>query len=196
MRLATLAAAMLSAGFIATAANANTFVPDPGHTEVVVAWNHAGFSIQTAKFHQVEGTLELDEGNVEAAKAEFTVAVSSVDTGVEALDGHLQGGDFFDAASYPAVTFVSTGIEMTGDKTAKITGDLTMKGVTNPVVFDVVIHNIGDHPVGQFFDYYKGTWVGLTATATIKRSEFGMGAMVPVGSDEIEITINSEMKAQ
>ncbi|MEL6233584.1 MAG: YceI family protein [Pseudomonadota bacterium] len=192
MRL-TLAAAIFS---LAVPAYADTFVPDPGHTEVLVAWNHAGFSIQTAKFHQVEGTLELDQDNIEAAKADFTVAVASVDTGVEAFDGHLQGGDFFDASSYPSVTFVSTGIEMTGEKTAKITGDLTMKGVTNPVIFDVTIHNIGDHPVGQFFDYYKGTWVGLTATATIKRSEFNMAAMIPVGSDEIEITINSEMKAQ
>ncbi|MEM8741448.1 MAG: YceI family protein [Pseudomonadota bacterium] len=192
MRL-TLAAAIFS---LAVPAYADTFVPDPGHTEILVAWNHAGFSIQTAKFHQVEGTLELDQEDVEAAKAEFTVAVSSIDTGVEALDGHLQSGDFFDASNHPSVTFVSTGIEMTGEKTAKITGDLTIKDVTNPVTFDVVIHNIGAHPVGQFFDYYKGEWLGMTATATIKRSEWGMAAMVPVGSDEIEITINSEMKAQ
>ena len=75
------------------------------------------------------------------------------------------------------------------------TGDLTVKDVTAPATFEITVHQMGEHPVGAFYDFYKGEWLGMTATATISRSEFGVDGLIPVGSDEITITINSEMKA-
>lgn len=174
---------------------AETWYPDGTHTDVVITWNHAGFSMQTAKFHEVEGTLEFEPGNIAGAKADFSVIVNSVDSGVEMLDKELIGPQFFDAENFPVIRFVSTSVEQTGDMTVRATGDLTIKDVTKPATFDITVHNMGQHPVGDFFDFYKGEWLGMTATTTIKRSDFGVAAFIPVGSDEIDIQINTEMKA-
>lgn len=192
-RLTFAAAASLLAA--STVAHAESWVPDPAHTEVVIGWNHAGFSIQTAKFNQVDGALEFTPGDIAGASADFSVIVSSIDTGVPDFDGHLQSPDFFDAATYPTIRFVSTSVEQTGEMTVKATGDLTIKDVTKPVTFDITVHQMGEHPVGQFFDFYKGEWLGMTATATINRSEWGVDGFIPVGSDAIDITINTEMRA-
>ena len=189
---------LLSSALVAlatTAAHAESWVPDPTHTEVVIGWNHAGFSIQTAKFTQVDGALTFTPGDVEGASADFSVIVSSIDTGVPDFDGHLQSPDFFDAAAYPTIRFVSTSVEQTGDMTVKATGDLTIKDVTKPATFDITVHQMGAHPVGQFLDFYKGEWLGMTATATINRSDWGVDGFIPVGSDAIDITINTEMRA-
>jgi polyisoprenoid-binding protein YceI len=191
----TLFAAAATAFTLTTPALAETWYPDPTHTDVVITWNHAGFSMQTAKFHEVKGTLEFEPGNIAEAKADFSVVVSSVDTGVEALDKELIGEQFFDAATFPDIRFVSTSVEQTGDMTVRATGDLTVKNVTKPATFEITVHNIGPHPLGEFFDYNKGEWLGMTATTTIKRSEFGVSYLIPIGSDEIEIQINTELRA-
>lgn len=178
-----------------TPAFAETWYPDGTHTDVVITWNHAGFSMQTAKFHEVKGTLEFEPGKIAEAKADFSVVIASVDTGVELLDKELVGPQFFDTANYPDIRFVSTSVEQTGDMTVRATGDLTIKDVTKPATFDIVVHNMGPHPLADFFDYNKGEWLGMTATTTIKRSEFGVSTFIPVGSDEIDIQINTEMRA-
>ena len=99
----------------ASAVSAESWVPDPTHTEVLIGWNHAGFSIQTAKFGQVEGALEFTPGDVAGAKADFSVIVDSIDSGVPDLDAHLKSADFFDAETYPTIRFVSTSVEQTGE---------------------------------------------------------------------------------
>ena len=191
----TLSALALTAGALAAVpATAETWGIDPTHTTLIVSWNHAGFSTQSAVFHEFDGTLDLDLDNVEALSADFSVPVTSLSTGFEVFTNDLLGPNFFNAEEYPAVTFVSTSVEQTGDKTATVTGDMTILGQTNPVTFDVVVNNVGEHPVGQFMEPYQGTWIGLTATATILRSDWGMEAFIPVGSDEITIEINTEMK--
>lgn len=174
---------------------AETWYPDPGHTQVLAAWNHAGFSIQAAEFHEFEGTLDFTPGDVVGAKADFVVKAASVDTGLENFDTELAGPGFLDAATHPDIRFVSTSVTQTGDMSVEATGDLTLKGVTKPATFEITVHAMGPHPVGQFFDYYKGEWLGMTARTTIKRSEFGVDQFIPVGSDEITIEINSEMRA-
>lgn len=182
--------------FAATLASANTWVVDPTHTEVRAYYNHAGFSEQSIEFQEFNGSLIFVPGDVENAKAEFSIPVSSVDSGVEMFDGHLQGENLFDAANHPEISFVSTSVEQTGEMTARVTGDLTLKGQTGEAVFDVTVHAIGEHPVGPFFDFYKGEWLGFTAETTIKRSEWGLDYLIPVGSDEVRIAISTEMKAQ
>lgn len=187
----TAALSLMTAPF----ALAETWGVDPGHTEVVISWNHAGFSIQTAKFNAFEGELNFVPGDVEGITADFSVLTDSVETGVEMFTGHLKGADFLDAENHPKIQFVSTSAEQTGEMSATVTGDMTIKGVTKPVTFDVNVHSLGEHPVGQFFDAYKGEWLGFTAVADIKRSDFGVDNFIPVGSDEVTITINTEMKA-
>lgn len=192
MKSILLAAALSTTASLALA---ETWYPDPTHTDVVITWNHAGFSLQTAKFHEVTGTLEFEPGNIAGAKADFGVVAASVDTGVEALDAALISESYFDAANHPEMRFVSTSVEQTGDMSVTASGDLTIKGVTQPATFDIIVHNMGEHPLGSFFDYNKGEWLGMTATTTIKRSDFGVSELIPVGSDEIEIVINTELRA-
>ncbi|MEO1676608.1 MAG: YceI family protein [Pseudomonadota bacterium] len=189
------AAGLAGALVLAPAAHAETWTADPSHTEVLVSWDHAGFSRQSLKFHAFEGALTFEPDNVEGASANFAIIADSVDSGVEMFDGHLKGETFLDVANHPQITFVSTGVVQTGDMTVEVTGEMTIKGVTNPATFEVTVHSLGEHPVGAFFDFYQGEWLGFTATATINRSDWGLAAMIPVGSDELEIVINTEMKA-
>ncbi|HEU0223732.1 MAG TPA: YceI family protein, partial [Paracoccaceae bacterium] len=126
---------------------------------------------------------------------DIKVNLASLDTGVEALDQHLQSADFFDASNYTEASFVATAVEKVGEDTAKVTGDLTIKGITKPVTLDVVVNAIGEHPMGQFTDFYKGDWIGVTATGTVKRSDWGLDMFVPAISDEVKLFISTEMKA-
>lgn len=194
MRLAALTLATL----IATTpmAIADTFSFDPGHTQVRASWNHVGFSEQSVHFRKVEGTLEFDPDNISNTSVNVTIDLNSLDTGVEDFNGHLKSADFFGIADNASATFVSTGIEKTGDMTAKLTGDLTIKGVTKPVTLDVTVNSYGEHPLGQFVEYNKGTWIGATLTGTVTRSDWGLGAFAPAVSDEVTLFISSEMKAQ
>lgn len=194
MRLATSLAALALALGLGAARAADTYTPDPGHTTVRASWNHVGFSEQSLNFRGVTGTVELDPANLAATKVNITVPLASLDTGVPALNQHLSSADFFDVTKNAMATFVSTAVEQTGEKTVKVTGDLTIKGTAVPVTLDVTINAIGPHPVGQFLDYYKGKWVGVTATATVKRSDWGLSMMVPAVSDEVKLFISTELK--
>ncbi|MEM7525973.1 MAG: YceI family protein [Pseudomonadota bacterium] len=194
MRFAALA---LAASFIAAPAlqAAESYVFDPGHTQVRATWNHAGYSQQSLLFRQVEGGATIDFDDPANTQLNVTIPIDGVDTGVEAFDKHLRSADFFELEAHPNATFVSTSVEKTGDSALKITGDLTIKGVTKSIVLDAVVNNSGEHPLGQFVDYYKGEWVGVTATGTITRSEWGLGFGAPITSDEVELFISTEMKA-
>lgn len=190
--------ALLAASF-AVAANmavAETWAVDPGHTEVRVYYSHAGFSRQSIEFGVVEGALEFTEGAVEDAKANFSIPVSSVVTGNDQFNSDIVGEALFNVAQFKDITFASTSVEQAGENMLKVVGDLTIKDVTKPATFDVTVNAIGEHPVGQFFDYYKGTWLGLTATTKINAADWNMGAFFPPGGDELEIVINTELKAQ
>lgn len=175
---------------------ADGFAFDPAHTEVRIYWTHAGFSEQSAEFHTIEGGVTFSPDALDTTKADVTVKVDSIDSGFEALDTHLKSDDFFNAESFPDIRFVSTGVEQTGEHTAKMTGDLTIRDVTKPVTLDVTVVNYGEHPVGAFYDYYKGQWLGARAETVVKRSDWGIDTFIPVGSDEIRVVISTEMKAQ
>ncbi|MEM7546172.1 MAG: YceI family protein [Pseudomonadota bacterium] len=195
MRLTPLA---LAFGLIAAPAlqAADTYKFDPGHTQVRASWNHAGYSSQSLHFRTVEGDAVIDFENPANTELNVTIPVRGIDTGVAAFDKHLASSDFFEADSHPTATFVSTSVEKTGETTLKVTGDLTIKDVTKPVTLDVTVNAQGEHPLGQFIDFYKGEWVGVTATGTILRSEWGLGFGAPITSDEVELFISTEMKAE
>ncbi len=189
---------LLAAIFAVTASTgfAETWLADPGHTEVRVYWDHAGFSEQSLEFTEVDGSLEFSLDSVPESSAFFSIPVKSLATGVERFNEDLLGSSFFDAESYPTISFQSTSFRQIGPMKLEVSGDLTIKDVTKEAVFEVTVHSVGEHPVGKFFKYFQGQWLGVTAVTRIMRSEWDMGAFVPIGSDEIRIQINSELKAQ
>jgi polyisoprenoid-binding protein YceI len=163
-----------------------TYTMDPNHTQVLFTWNHFGFSNPTANFNQVKGTVVYDAADPGKSSVEVSMPLAGLDTHVPALDAHLKEADFFDAAKDPVVTFRSTRVEAAGPGKLKVTGDLTVHGVTRPVTLDVTINKAGTQPA------WKAQAVGFDATATLKRSDFGVSRYVPMVSDEIRIHITTE----
>lgn len=181
-------AALLGSAFAAQATPV-TYKLDPNHTMVLFSWNHFGFSNPTANLGIGEGTLVYDAAKPANSSVEVTLPLANLDTHVSALDEHLKKPDFFDAAKYPVVTFKSTKVEPLGGNKFKVTGDLTVHGVTKPVVLDATLNKAGMQPM------LKVPAVGFDATGTIKRSDFGVGAYVPNVSDEVQIRITTEAEA-
>jgi polyisoprenoid-binding protein YceI len=184
-----LAFAGLLATAFATQAAPVTYQLDPTHTMVLFSWNHFGFSNPTADLGIGKGTLVFDAADPAKSSVDVTMPLAKLDTHVSALDEHLKKPDFFDAAKYPVVTFKSTKVEALGGDHFKVTGNLTVHGVTKPVVLDATLNKSGQHPM------LKVPAIGFDATATIKRSDFGVGAYVPAVSDEIQIRITTEAHA-
>jgi polyisoprenoid-binding protein YceI len=182
-----LLAAALGLAFAGTAsAAALTYKIDPNHTDVVASWSHFGFSNPVAHFGKVDGSITYDPAKPAASKVEVTIPLDGLDSHVADFDEHLKSADFFDAAKYPTITFKSTKVEAAGAKKLKVTGDLTVHGVTKPAVLDVTVNKIGEQPMA------KRAAAGFDATTTLKRSDFGIAKYVPNVSDEIKIQITTE----
>lgn len=187
-RRLALAAAL---SFAATAAFAApvTYTMDPDHTTVAAKWNHFGFSNPVILFGDIDGSIVYDADDVSASSVEVTLPLSGLESNVQAFNDHLLSDDFFDAARFPEATFRSTSVEAAGEGKLKITGELTIKDITKEVVLDATINQVGDHPM-------SGTpTAGFDATATIKRSDFGLGMYVPNVADEIRLHITTEAPA-
>lgn len=159
-----------------------TYAVDPGHTQVVFAYDHMGFTNNVGVIAEPTGTLTLDKANPAASKVSIELPIANLRTGVAKLDEHLLKPDFFDGAKFPTATFVSTGVKAEGTG-ATITGNLTIKGVTKPVTLDAEFYGVGANPMS------KKENIGFVATGTIKRSDFGLGAYVPVVGDAVELKI-------
>ncbi|WP_158756430.1 YceI family protein [Dyella sp. S184] len=181
---------LVLAGLLGAAVSAQaapvTYKLDPGHTMVLFSWNHFGYSNPVADFGLGDGTLVFDEQHPAQSSVEVTLPLANLDTHVPALDKHLKEADFFDADKYPTVTFKSTKVQPLGGNKFKVTGDLTVHGVTKSVVLDATLNKVGPHPMT------KAQAIGFDATGTLKRSDFGVGAYVPKVSDEIKIRITTE----
>jgi polyisoprenoid-binding protein YceI len=163
---------------------------DPSHSKITWSVNHLGFSTYAGQFSKVEGELTLDPKSPKAAKLDVTIDVNSLGTLNPALDAHLKSADFLDAAKFPTASFKATGIKLTGKKTADITGDLTLHGVTKPVVVKATFNQAGV----AFTD--KQYTLGFAGQAVLKRSDFGISAYVPAVSDAVTLTIEAEFKKQ
>lgn len=153
-----------------------------------VSWtaNHFGFSDQMGKFPDVTGEIIFDEKKMSESSVDATIKIDSLVTGSEKFDAHLKSADFFDVKKFPTARFVSKKVTATGKNKAKVEGDLTLHGVTKSVVLDVKINKKGTSIVTQ-----KET-VGFSATAQIKRSEFGIDYAAPGVSDEVKLVIEVE----
>lgn len=162
---------------------------DPTHTATVFSWNHFGFSTPSANFIDIQGTIKVDNAKPANSSVEVTIPLSSVNTNVPALDKEFQEEAWFNAAKYPNITFKSTKVETKDKKHFKITGDLTVKGVTKPVVLDAVLNKQGEHPMA------KVPAIGFNATTSFNRSAFGIGNYVPNVGDKITVNITTEATA-
>lgn len=161
------------------------FTIDKAHSYLLWHVNHLGFSDQSGKWY-VTGTLELDKQNPKNSKVEVVIAMDSLITGDPELDKHLKSKQFFDVARYSQATFKSDKVELDGKDKAKITGMLTLHGVTKPVTLSMRLNKEGMNLLTD-----RKT-VGFTGSTEIKRSEFGMKNLIPLVSDTVRIDINAE----
>ena len=170
----------------AITAVSGTYQLDPTHTDVLAQWTHFGFSQPSAHFGISDGTLVYDAADVTKSSVQVTMPITGIDSFVDKLDEHLASGDFFDAGKFPNATFKSTSVAAAGTNKLTVTGDLTIKDITKPVTLDVTLNGAGEHPM------LKKQAIGFSATATIKRTDFGVGAYAPNVSDDVQLRITTE----
>lgn len=182
-------AAALALGATSAVA-ADKYMLDASHSQVLFSYDHLGYSTTYGMFSGFEGEIMFDADAPANSSVMVSMPVMSMMTGWEARFGHFMSDDFFGAAEGDLVTFTSTGIEVTGDTTALITGDLTLNDVTKSVVLDAKLNKAADHPMAG------KPWMGFDATTTLKRSDFNLGAFAPAVGDDVEVRISLEaMKA-
>lgn len=168
------------------AAAAEKYILDSSHSQIVFSYDHLGFSTTFGMFSGLEGEIMFDQDDPSASSVTVSMPTKSMFTGWEKRDGHFMSDDFFGATDEDMITFTSTSIEVTGEDTALITGDLTMNDITQSVVLDATLNQVGMHPqAGK-------PWAGFDATTTLLRSDFGVGAAAPFVSDEVEVMISIE----
>ncbi len=179
----------LAAALAATATTglaAEKYVLDSSHSQIIFNYNHLGFSTTYGMFSGFEGEIMFDQENPANSQVSVSMPTKSMFTGWEKREAHFFSADFLGATDDDLVTFSSTGIEVTGDNTAQITGDLTLNDVTKSVVLDAVLNKAGTNPLSN------KEWAGFDATTTLKRSDFGLGAFAPAVSDEVQVSISIE----
>jgi polyisoprenoid-binding protein YceI len=158
---------------------------EPNHTRVQFTVSHMGFTDWWGDFTGVSGSLVLDPARLAASRVEIAIPVASVATTNATLDGELRSADWFDAARFPSIRFVSTRIVRTGPARATIDGMLTLHGVTRPVALDARFVGAGLNPLSKAYT------IGFNATATIRRSDYGVKMDVPLVGDETAIRISA-----
>ncbi|WP_372886143.1 YceI family protein [Shimia sp.] len=181
----------LSVLALSAQAEAEKYVLDSSHSQIVFSYQHLGFSTSYGMFSGFEGDILFDQENPSASSVNVAMPVKSMITGWQARFDHLMSPDFFAASDDEMVRFSSTGIELTGETTARITGDLELNGITKPVVLEARLNKAAAHPMA------KKDWAGFDATTMLKRSDFGVDMFAPFVSDEVEVMISIEaMKAE
>jgi polyisoprenoid-binding protein YceI len=186
-----LLAAILATAIFGASAAGVTYKMDPNHTVVLATWNHFGYSNPSANFGQASGTIVYDADAPGKSSVEVTLPMSGLDTFVPKLDEHLKSPDFFDAEKYPVATFKSTSVRVLSDGRLEVTGNLDLHGTSKPVVLDVKLNKAAPQPMMG-----NTPAIGFDASATIKRSEFGIDKYVPMVSDEIALRITTEAYAE
>jgi polyisoprenoid-binding protein YceI len=171
------------------AAAPERYVLDPAHMSIAFLVSHIGFARTLGMFREASGSFMFDPVVPNVSAISVSIPTASVFTNHAARDNHLQSPDFLDATNHPTITFKGTSATPTGDKTGKVMGDLTIRGVTRPVTLDVTWNRSGDYPFGD-----RHFAMGISARTKIKRSDFGMTYAVEGGlvGDEVEIILEFE----
>ena len=179
---------LITAFMLSAACYAQTWTADKAHSRV-------GFTVTHLMVNDVDGSFKNFDASIMSSKPDFsdgqfsfTAQTNSVFTDNDQRDGHLKSADFFDAANNPTITFQSTSLKKEGDKKFKMTGDLTMHGITKKVVLDVSYRGPVTNPMS------KKQEIGVKITGKIKRTDFKLGDKFPSAmvSDEVELTANGE----
>lgn len=187
MRTLVLSGMAVLIGMASGLAQAAPWQFDDSHTRVGFTVDHMGFSTVHGQFGSFKGMVDYDEKKPKSMTVDFTIDTKSINTGWEARDEHLQKPEFFNVEKFPTMQFKSTGVMMMGKDKAHVSGNLTLLGVTKPVVLHVTLNKHAVSPITK-----KDT-IGFVATTTVKRSDFGMMAYVPAVGDEIPVRIDAEM---
>jgi len=172
---------------VSTAAYAGpvTYEIDSSHSFPRFEYRHLGFSTQQSRFNKTTGSIVLDK-EARIGQATIIVDARSIDTGVPALNRHIQTEEFFDTQHFPEIVFISDDFRFDGERPVAINGVLTVKGITRPLVLNIVSFKCMLHPMA------KKEACGADAVGTLKRSEFNMGKYVPLVSDEVTLRIAVE----
>ncbi len=186
---------LLAAGAVALSATpafaqVETYAFDEAHTQILFFVDHLGFSMSQGEFHDYDGSITLDRDNPANSSVNVAIKTASIDMDHEKWDAHMKNEDFFHVEQYPEMTFESASVNVTGEDTAELTGDLTLLGVTKPVTLNVTHNKSGEHP-------FSGEYVaGFSATGEIKRSEWGMDYGLPGVGDTVHIRLEVEAVRQ
>lgn len=159
---------------------------DKDHAYVTFTYSHLGFSTPHVGFRSLDASLEYNAEDPAASFVSVTVDAASIDSRVDEFNEHLRGEQFFNVGEYPEISFTSTGIEMLDDGKAKITGNLTLMGVTAPVTLDAELTGAGKHPMRDI------SVIGVNAQTTLIRSQWNLGIYAPVVGDEVSLFISAE----
>jgi polyisoprenoid-binding protein YceI len=181
----TATVAVLFAAVVASAAPI-TYTIDTTHSRITFFVNHFGFSNSVGEFKIGDGTFAFDNDDWSKSRVEARIPVQSLELGDLKWDARILSADFLESAKYPEISFSSRRVERVDATHGKVYGDLTIKGVSKPVVLDLAVNRLGEHPMR------KTQAAGFTATTTVHRSEFGVTAYVPAVSDDVVIRIEIE----
>lgn len=184
-----LAFAVAAAGAAPALATPTTYVIDGSHTFPRFSYSHFGYSTQLSRFNRTSGQVVFDPV-ARTGSVEITIDMTSVDTGFDTFDEHIQAEDFLDTKRFPTATFRSTKVTFDGDRPVAIEGLLTIKGITKPVTLKVTSFQAKEHPM------LKKPAIGADAHASIRRSDFGAGKYAPDVGDEVRIDVALEAVAK
>ena len=183
---ASAAIAVLAAALAIPAAAQDTYTIDPAHSRPSFEARHMGMTFQYGIFDKIAGKATLDRA-ARKGSVDVTIDVASIRSFDPRLDTALKSDKYFDVEKFPTITFKSSNMSFEGDRLVAIDGELTMHGVTKPVTLKVVDFTCGDNP------FNKKPMCAANATATIKRSEFGMTTGIPTSSaDEVRLVLPVE----
>ena len=181
-----LAAIVLTLG-VPSVAQTTAWQLDPAHSSAQFAVRHMGISTVRGTFTKLSGSAQYDPANAKNDSVEVTIDTASVDTRVEMRDNDLRSDHFFDVQKYPTMTFRSTKVESAGTDKLKITGDLTIRGITKPVILAV------DGPSKPVDDGRGHLHMGVSATGSVNRTDFGMTGYQGMVGNDVQLTIDAEL---
>ncbi len=183
MRALIFATALLAAG--AASAEPVTYTLDPAHTQVGFSIDRFGFNRVLGRFDEVSGEIVLDEANPANSSVRAIVQIASVDSGHDTRDEHLREPRWLNAAQFPTMEFRSTSVRVSGERTAEVTGNLTLLGQTHPLTLNVTMNNLGPAPNNQ------RRMAGFSATGTLSRSAWGSATGANLIGDAVSIQIEA-----
>jgi len=161
---------------------------DDTHAYLSFSYSHLGLSNPQIHFADFVANLELSGNDMSQSQVSITIDAASLDSAIPELDDDLKGADFFDVANYPEITFQSTAYEETSDSSGRLTGDLSVRGVTKPVTLDVTINSAAMNPLN------RREMIGFSATGILNRSDFGLTAYAPLVGDELSLVVQIEFE--